>query len=85
MLELQTDDLCEVEGRLPAATTGLALGADAGSVARTFMSGVPTLSDNAASEPGAIGASAGQCGASTLVSLPVVAEGVVVETLVLYF
>ena len=76
---------CEVTGRLPASTDGVMLEAAGGCVARSFFGGVPTLSDNAAAEPGAIGASAGQCAASTLVALPVIAEGVVVETLVLYF
>ena len=75
---------CEVEGRLPALATGPALGAEGGCVARTFASGVPTLTEAAAAEPGAIGASAGACGADALVAIPIVNEGVVAEVLVLY-
>jgi hypothetical protein len=76
---------CEGEGALAAATAAVPLEADAGCVARAFMDGVPALTNQAAAEPGAVGASAGACGADALVAVPIISEGVVAEVLVLYF
>ena len=78
---------CEVAGALASgADDSIALGVDAGRVAQAFLTGVPTLCDNAAAEPGAAGVAAGACGASSLVALPIVSEGgEITETLVLYF
>jgi hypothetical protein len=36
-------------------------------------------------EPGAVGASAGACGADAMVAVPIISEGVVAEVLALYF
>jgi len=76
---------CEGEGALTAATAGVPLEADASCVARAFMSGVPALTNQAAAEPRAVGASAGACGAETMVAVPIISEGVVAEVLALYF
>ena len=77
---------CEVEGKLQTAPEAVALAsAEPGCVARAFASGVPALADIAAAEPGSVGASAGVCGANSLVAVPIVSEGVVAEVLALYF
>jgi hypothetical protein len=77
---------CECAGGLATADAGVVpLNAEAGCVARAFMLGVPALTNQAAAEPGAIGASAGACGAEALVAVPIVSDAVVGEVLVLYF
>ena len=77
---------CEVEGKLQTAPEAVALAStEPGCVARAFASGVPALADIAAAEPGSVGASAGVCGANSLVAVPIVSEGTSAETLVLYF
>jgi hypothetical protein len=76
---------CEGEGALAAATASVPLEAGAGCVARAFMLGVPALTNQAAAEPGPVGASAGACGADAMVAVPIISEGVVAEVLALYF
>ena len=77
---------CEVEGKLQTAPEAVALAStEPGCVARAFASGVPALTDIAVAEPGSVGASAGVCGANSLVAVPIVSEGVVAEVLALYF
>ena len=82
----RTFGFCEAEGTLGPASGAVALGEGAaGCVANAFRTGVPSLTPQAAAEPGPIGASAGGCSADSLVAVPIVSEGEVVEVLALYF
>ena len=76
---------CEVLGALPVAKGLIDLNVAAGAIGEAYARGVPVLSAQAAREPGEVGASAAAAGLLSLVALPVVSDGVVTETVVLYF
>ena len=73
------------EGALPDACASVVLCPGGGGVASAFLGGVAALSPQAGGEPGAIGAAATACGATSLVAVPVFGDDEVVEVLVLYF
>ena len=83
---VRSGGFCERAGALPALT-----GADEviergqGVIGQAAFSGSPSVSDNATSEPGAVGAGAAACGVSQLVALPVLNGGRTTAVMAWYF
>ena len=73
---------CETAGPLRSSEGGTVL---AGAIGKAFASGVPVINDDAATEPGGVGAAAVAAGLQSLVALPVVSDGAVSEVVTLYF
>lgn len=76
---------CEAIG-----TVGEGAGSDAiergqGTLGRAFFTGVPAVGDNAASEPGAVGAAAGAALLDAVVALPVLRDGRLQAVVAWYF
>ena len=76
---------CETAGRLPTGTEQTTAGKGADTIAEAFATGVPGIRQYAGDEPGAIGQSAAAAGLEGMIALPIVSDGVVAETVVLYF
>jgi len=70
---------------LQAAPQGPALERGQGTIGRTFLTGVPAVSDNAGSEPGGFGAAAKEAGLASLVAVPVISEGRLTAAVAWYF
>jgi len=66
---------CEAGGAIAPAPEHLALDRGQGTIGKVLLTGVPAVSDNAASEPGGWGAHAAELGLASLVAMPVIHEG----------
>ncbi len=66
---------CESGGAIAAAPEHLSLDRGQGTIGKVFLTGVPAVSDNAASEPGGWGELAAEIGLDSLVAMPVIHEG----------
>lgn len=75
---------CEGEGALLGAPEGPVLERGQGSIGRSFLTGAPTLSDDATSEP-VIGAAAAAAGLQSLVAVPVLQGGRLQAAVAWYF
>jgi hypothetical protein len=82
---LRSGGFCEVQGTVGEATADEVVEPGQGSLGRAFITGVPALSEAAASEPGAVGAAARQAGLQSLVALPVLRAGRLVAMVAWYF
>jgi len=76
---------CEAGGLLAAAPEHLGLDRGQGTIGRVFLTGVPGVSGNAASEPGGWGAAAAELGLETMLAVPVIQEGRLVAAVAWYF
>lgn len=76
---------CEAGGVLQAAPAGASFERGQGTIGRTFLTGVPAVSDNAASEPAGFGAAAAEAGLASLVAVPVIAAGRLTAVVAWYF
>ena len=76
---------CEQGGTLAPAPSHLALERGQGTIGQVLLTGVPALSDNAASEPGGYGAAAAEMGLTSLLAMPVIEQGRLVAAAVWYF
>ena len=76
---------CEAGGLLTAAPEHLGLDRGQGTIGRVFLTGVPAVSDNAASEPAGWGAAAAELGLETMLAVPVIQEGRLVAAVAWYF
>ena len=76
---------CEAGGRIEAAPEHLALESGQGTIGKVFLTGVPAVSDNAASEPGGYGAAAAEIGLASLLAMPVIQSGRLAAVAVWYF
>lgn len=76
---------CETAGALPLGDDQTTSGSGDDTIAEAFASGAPRVRQRAADEPGIVGASAAAAGLGGLIALPVVRDGAVAETVVLYF
>lgn len=76
---------CEKGGRIDAASPHLALARGQGTIGKVLLTGVPALSDNAASEPGGYGAAAVELGLDSLLAVPVIEGGRLMAATVWYF
>jgi hypothetical protein len=77
--------LCERVGHLPTSHGEIVLGSGQGVIGRAFSSGVPSVSEDASTEPGSIGVSAAAADLTSLVAIPIVSDDQVTEVAVLYF
>jgi len=66
---------CEAGGAIAPAPSHLALDRGQGTIGKVFLTGVPAVSDDAASEPAGWGAHAAELGLASLVAMPVIHEG----------
>ncbi|MEO7337176.1 MAG: GAF domain-containing protein [Caldimonas sp.] len=76
---------CEAGGVLRAAPHGPALERGQGTIGKAFLTGVPAVCDNAASEPAGFGAAAAEVGLESLVAVPVIREGRLTAVVAWYF
>ena len=76
---------CEAGGLLAAVPEHLGLDRGQGTIGRVFLTGVPGVSGNAASEPGGWGAAAAELGLETMLAVPVIQEGRLVAAVAWYF
>jgi len=76
---------CEAGGRVEPAPPHLALEAGQGTVGRACLTGVPAVSDNAASEPGGYGAAAAEIGLESLLAVPLIRDGRLMAVTAWYF
>jgi hypothetical protein len=76
---------CEQGGRIDAAPTHMALARGQGTIGKVLLTGVPAVSDNAASEPGGYGASAAEMGLESLLAVPVIEQGRLAAVAAWYF
>jgi hypothetical protein len=76
---------CEALGTVQASGIDEAVEPGQGSLGRALLTGVPALSEAAASEPGAVGAAARAAGLQSLVALPVLRGGRLVAVVAWYF
>ena len=76
---------CESLGSLDAAEHSATVDAGQGTVGRPCWTGIPAFSDEAATEPAGLGASAAAAGLSSLVALPVLQAGRLVAVVAWYF
>lgn len=81
---VRTYGFCEGAGLLMVAPEGPVLERGQGSIGRTFITGVPALSEDAGSEP-VVGAAATAAGLQTLVAVPVLLGGRLQATVAWYF
>jgi hypothetical protein len=82
---LRSGGFCEALGTVGEAASADAVAPGQGCLGRAFITGVPALSDAAASEPGAVGAAAHAAGLASLVALPVLRAGRLVAVVAWYF
>ena len=82
---VRSGGFCEATGTVGEAAADAAVEPGQGSLGRAFITGVPALSDAAASEPGAAGAAARMAGLQSLVALPVLRAGRLVAVVAWYF
>ena len=80
-----TGGFCEVGGRIDAAPAHLALECGQGTIGKVFLTGIPAVSDNAASEPAGYGAAAAEIGLESLLAMPVIQSGRLAAVAVWYF
>lgn len=76
---------CETGGVLRPAPDGPSIDRAQGTIGRTFLTGVPAVSDNAGSEPAGFGAAAAEAGLESLVAVPVISEGRLSAVVAWYF
>ena len=82
---VRSGGFCEATGTVGESAADEAVERGQGSLGRAFITGVPALSDAAASEPGAAGAAARMAGLQSLVALPVLRAGRLVAVVAWYF
>jgi H+/Cl- antiporter ClcA len=70
---------------LPAGADARTSGVGGDTISAAFASALPRIAQRSCDEPGAVGAAAAAAGLGGLIALPVVDDGAVVETVVLYF
>ncbi|MDL2338629.1 MAG: GAF domain-containing protein [Pseudomonadota bacterium] len=75
---------CEVEGRVDA-TPDMRLEAGQGTIGKLMLTGVPAVTEHAASEPAGIGASALRAGLTSLLAIPILRDGQLTAAVALYF
>ncbi len=66
---------CEAGGVLKPAPHGPSFERGQGTIGKAFLTGVPALTDNAASEPAGFGAAAAEAGLASLAAIPVIEGG----------
>ena len=81
----RTYGYCETAGRLPTGADQTTLGSGEDTIASAFATGIPRIRQYAGDEPGAIGQSAAAAGLGGMIALPIVRDGIVAETVALYF
>ena len=83
---VRSTGFCERDGALgPSASDTTQPERGQGAIGKAFLTGVPAFSDNAASEPGGIGASATAAGLASLVAVPIIRDGKLVSVIAWYF
>jgi hypothetical protein len=70
----RTSGFCETAGTLGGAPEGPVLDLGQGTIGTPFLTGVPAVSDDAASEP-VVGASVAEAGLQSVVAIPVLRDG----------
>lgn len=80
---MRTYGWCEALGRLSAAPESPVIERGQGSIGRTFLTGVPSLTEDAAHEP-VVGLHAAEAGLHSLVAVPVLAGGRLQATVAWY-
>jgi len=81
---VRSGGFCEREGLLPAVVEG-GIERGQGAIGQAFLTGAPSLSDAAASEPGGVGAAAAACEVQQLVALPVLQGGRLMAVVAWFF
>jgi hypothetical protein len=81
----RVDGFCEVAGSLGRGARSRVIERGQGSIGQPSLTGLPALSEHAQAEPGGVGEDATQAGLRTLMALPVLRDGRLVATVVLYF
>ncbi|HWH85036.1 MAG TPA: GAF domain-containing protein [Burkholderiaceae bacterium] len=76
---------CEAGGVLRAAPHGPSIEPGHGTIGRAFLNGVPAVTDDAAAEPGGLGAAAAESGLAALAAVPVIGEGRLAAVVAWYF
>jgi hypothetical protein len=76
---------CEATGTVDEGGGSDFLEPGQGALGRAFLTGVPALSNNAASEPGLVGVAAGAAALDTMVALPVLRDGRITALVAWYF
>ena len=82
---VRTGGFCEIGGSLTPSAGDAGPERGQGTIGRAFLTGAPAFSDNAASEPGSIGASAAAAGLQSVVAVPIVRDGLLVAVVAWYF
>ena len=82
---LRSQGFCERLGTLDAGPVNERVGKGQGALGRTFATGVPGISLQAANEPGGVGTGANAAGLTAVVALPVLRLGEVVAVVAWYF
>ena len=82
---MRSTGFCEVEGTLAPSAEATQPERSQGTIGRAFLTGAPAFSDNVASEPGTIGASAAEAGLASVVAVPIVRDGLLVAVVAWYF
>ena len=82
---MRSTGFCEFEGTLAPSADSTQPERSQGTIGRAFLTGTPAFSDNVASEPGSIGASAAAVGLGSVVALPIVRDGLLVAVVAWYF
>ena len=82
---MRSTGFCEFEGMLAPSADSTQPERGQGTIGRAFLTGTPAFSDNVASEPGSIGASAAAVGLGSVVALPIVRDGLLVAVVAWYF
>ncbi|MBC7941525.1 MAG: GAF domain-containing protein [Chitinophagaceae bacterium] len=82
---LRREGFCEQVGSLDSSRFEDRVEAGAGAVGKAFATGVPTVSEAAADEPGGVGAGARAAGLKSVVALPVMNGGRCVAVVAWYF
>lgn len=81
----RVDGFCETAGRLSKASPETVIERGQGAIGRTFLTGVPALSEHASSELGPLGAEAERAGLSSLATLPLIDKGRLTAVIAWYF
>lgn len=78
------DGFCEQRGALGASADGDRVESGEGVIGRTLATGVPMLTDDAATEPGSVGAAARESNLGSVATLPVMRAGRTVAVVAWY-
>lgn len=81
----RVDGFCESAGRLSEVRLDMMLERGQGAIGRSFLTGVPALSEQAPSELGSFGAELERCGLNSMATLPLIDQGRLTAVVAWYF